>query len=204
MQRQGNAPPLVRKGPCCCCSCSWWSSSPSWAAFLPWQPLCGKHRVTTSSANTVRSPSIDLCLFMGQMWWESPCYCQSGDIRTNSLPCLAGKSNWWLCSLTWDTHACPSLQWCGGTLCWGEPLSPEGVEVPKVVDLSAWCHREVPCSLAAFLNSLLSFPRCVSDRQRSFALGIQWIVVRTLGMEQSEFAHQGGLLALWTMCQAVI
>lgn len=26
------------------------------------------------------------------------------------------------------------------------------------------------------------YPRCVSDRQRSFALGIQWIVVRTLGM----------------------
>lgn len=32
----------------------------------------------------------------------------------------------------------------------------------------------------------LFFPRCVSDRQKSFALGIQWIVVRTLGTVQSK------------------
>lgn len=41
------------------------------------------------------------------------------------------------------------------------------------------------CDLAAatlpWALTLLFWFRCVSDQQRSFALGIQWIVVRTLG-----------------------
>lgn len=54
--------------------------------------------------------------------------------------------------------------------------------------------REVLCSLAALLN-IPFFPRCVPDRQRSFALGIQWIVVRTLGIVQSDFVCPHALLA---------
>lgn len=64
--------------------------------------------------------------------------------------------------------------------------------------------REVLCSLAALLNIPLFFPRCVPDRQRSFALGIQWIVVRTLGIVQSDFVHLRGLLALRSMHHAVL
>ncbi|KFQ52898.1 Solute carrier organic anion transporter family member 4A1, partial [Nestor notabilis] len=67
------------------------------------------------------------------------------------------------------------------TLLPGPGNAEAGKCVSSLLDHGAWCCREVPCSLTAFLNSLLLFPRCVSDRQRSFALGIQWIVVRTLG-----------------------
>lgn len=69
-----------------------------------------------------------------------------------------------------------------------------------MLDLMTWSCEAGRCSLAAFLNKRLFFPRCVSDRQRSFALGIQWIVVRTLGMEQREFALHSGLVVLGPSC----
>ncbi|XP_067410215.1 solute carrier organic anion transporter family member 4A1 [Emydura macquarii macquarii] len=37
------------------------------------------------------------------------------------------------------------------------------------------------CTFLSSIPALTATLRCVSDRQRSFALGIQWIVVRTLG-----------------------
>lgn len=64
--------------------------------------------------------------------------------------------------------------------------------------------REVLCSLAVLLNIPFFFPRCVSDRQRSFALGIQWIVVRTLGIVQSDFVCPHALLAVQSMHHGVL
>lgn len=84
----------------------------------------------------------------------------------------------------------------GGDTALGSLLISRGAGGPKCggpKHMALW-GREVPCSLAAFLNNPLLFPRCVSDRQRSFALGIQWIVVRTLGMQQSEWVWSVGFV----------
>lgn len=204
MQRQGNAPPHVPEGPCSSSSCSWWSSSPSWAAFLLWPPLCGKHRVALSSTSTARIHLLVLLAqAIGTVWWEPPCYSQPGDIGTDSLLCLAEKASFSI--VIGHPCVCPSLQQWWGDTALGSTLISRGAGGPKYggpKHMSLWGGK-VPCSLVVFLNNPLLFPRCVSDRQRSFALGIQWIVVRTLGMEQSEFGHEYGLLALWNMCQAV-
>lgn len=103
-----------------------------------------------------------------------------------------------------EQHSCPD---CHSAVSTGSPHPPPALQEALIstsllYPAGSSCG-EVLCSLAAFLNSPLLFLRCVSDRQRSFALGIQWIVVRTLGMEQSEFGHWCGLLALWSVRQAV-
>lgn len=93
----------------------------------------------------------------------------------------------------WDTHiyirveghcigVILNLQRDGGPRCAG------------LEDLELGSREEV--QPGSIFKRTLFFPRCVSDRQRSFALGIQWIVVRTLGMEQREFAHHSGLVVL--------
>lgn len=46
--------------------------------------------------------------------------------------------------------------------------------------LQAWGCDVVHCHPPLSVDAIFRF-RCVCDRQRSFALGIQWIVVRTLG-----------------------
>lgn len=46
--------------------------------------------------------------------------------------------------------------------------------------LQAWGCDVAHCHPPLSVDAIFRF-RCVCDRQRSFALGIQWIVVRTLG-----------------------
>lgn len=62
----------------------------------------------------------------------------------------------------WDTDIYCSG---GGTLHWGDPKSPEAMEVPGVLDSRIWSCEAGRCSLAAFLNKPLFPPGvCPTDK----------------------------------------
>lgn len=77
-QKQGNAPPLVQKKPCCSSSCSWWSSSPSWAVFLPWPQRYGKPRILCKKPQLSHLYFTPLAQAPGKVWWGLPDWKEKG------------------------------------------------------------------------------------------------------------------------------